>query len=342
MRRNLLIVISIVVSAVFLWWVLRDVPMAEVGESILGADWRWLLVSLAFGALSLWARAVRWRGLLDFRLPMRPAFYIMGVTFMLNQLPLRAGEIARSFLATRYNVPFMTAATSVVVERLVDTLLVVLLITVGFSSLPHVPAEAAQAASLFGLFSGLGFVIMLILSRFSDLAHRLLALLLRYVPLLRRLPLESMLNNVLDGLKPITTPSRLGHFVLWTLISWAFSLLTLYPLFMALGIAGPDVDGGVNRILGTVLGITLAAFSIAIPVTVAAIGPFEGALLLSGNLIGLPEITSISLGFLFHGVSILLYVVAGIVGLLGLGVSLGDLMQAADQPERQPDESLTR
>src|SRR5687767_318453 len=136
MRRMAFIAASLLVSALFLWLALKDVPLRDVAQSLASANIAWILVAMGGMFLALWVRAIRWRGLLDFRIPLVRSFYIITVTFLLNQLPLRAGEVARSLLATRSGVPVVTAATSILVERLLDTLLVVVLLAAALSRLP--------------------------------------------------------------------------------------------------------------------------------------------------------------------------------------------------------------
>ncbi|MFO7322316.1 MAG: lysylphosphatidylglycerol synthase transmembrane domain-containing protein [Chloroflexota bacterium] len=328
MRRVTLVVASLLVSALFLWLALRDVPLAEVERSIRQADPVWIAISFGTIGLALWTRAVRWRGLLGFRISLRDAFTIISVTFLINQLPLRAGEVARSLLATRSGVPVVTAATSIVVERLLDTLLVVLLLAFGLSRLPDTVPAASQAALLFGIGAVAAFAVLLAFARYPAVARRLLARLETRAGLIRRLNLRRLVDHVLDGLQPLTHWRSAAHALVWTLISWAVSLTTFYTLEQALAVEGVDLW------LMSVLAVSLASFSIAIPISVAAIGPFEGAVRLAGEAIRLAPVVAASLGFLFHGLTIAAYAVFGVTGLLALGVSLGDVMRAAGkQPE---------
>ena len=100
----------------------------------------------------------------------------------------------------------------------------------------------------------------------------------------------------------------------WTAVAWLFSLITYYCLHLALGIEA-DYARSVP------LGIALASLAIAVPVSIAGLGPFQGAILLAGQMVGMDPIEAISLGFLFHGVTVLSYALWGTVGLLALGVS---------------------
>ncbi len=323
MRRAAFLVASILVSALFLWLALRDVPLAEVGESIRQAQIGWVIVSIASVALAVWVRAIRWRGLLGYKIPLPRAFWILTITFLLNQLPLRAGEVARSLLATRSGVPLVTAATSIVVERLLDTLMVVVMLAFALSRLPTALPAATQTATLFGVAAILAFALLIFFARVPTVPHRILDWLETRLAFIRRLPLRAILVNLLEGLRPLTDARALLHAVVWTVVSWVVSLGTFYVLEIALGV--PEGD----RLLMMVMAVTLASFSIAIPVSVAAIGPFEGAVRLAGEAVAMAPVLATSLGFLFHGVTIIAYAILGTLGLLTLGVSLSDVMSAS-------------
>ena len=167
------------------------------------------------------------------------------------------------------------------------------------------------------------------ITRATAIAHRLLDLTERFLPFLRRLPLRGLLDNVLEGLNLLNDPRRFAHTAGWTLIAWTFSLLTLYTLHRALSI------DGVDPFFSPALGVALASLSIAIPVSVASIGPFEGAIRITGQIVGMPVESAASLGILFHGVTILAYAIWGVIGLVAMGVSISDVL--VRKPAPQPD-----
>ncbi|MEO8396967.1 MAG: lysylphosphatidylglycerol synthase transmembrane domain-containing protein [Chloroflexota bacterium] len=319
MRRWIILAASLVVSVVFLWLALRDVPLTEVLNGIRQADPLWIVLSFVgvFGALA--GRAVLWRGLLDNRLSLVHSFHILNITMMLNQLPLRAGEVVRTLLTTRYNIPVVTAATSIVVERLLDVVTVVVILAIGLTRLPNAPPGMAQAAELFGAAAVIAFVVMVSFARYPQIADRVLIWLENRLPMLKRLNLQTRADEVLDGLRPLTHARRAIHAIVWEIISWSFSLITFYCLERALGIQNVDLG------LMMLLGVSLASFSIAIPVSVAAIGPFEGAVRVAGNAVNMSAVAATTLGFLFHGITVLGYAFWGVIGLVALGVSFGDV-----------------
>jgi hypothetical protein len=87
--------------------------------------------------------------------------------------------------------------------------------------------------------------------------------------------------------------------------------------------------------LSTLLGVTLASFSIAVPITVAGIGPFEWSVLVAGEAVGMNPVTAATLGFLAHGIAVFAYAIFGTIGLITLGVSLGDVL--AQKPSAAPE-----
>ncbi|HEX2906231.1 MAG TPA: lysylphosphatidylglycerol synthase transmembrane domain-containing protein [Phototrophicaceae bacterium] len=331
MRRLIVLIASVVVSGFFLWLALRDVPQEEIITNLQQADLGWVLLGIGTIALGLWTRAIRWRGLVGFKVSTLQAFYMFNITMILNQLPLRAGEVARSLLVTRSGVPLMTAATSIIVERLLDTLLVVIWLSLALTQAPSAQPEVVRLAALFGLAAVVAFGVLIFFARKRDVAHNFLGFFERLLPFIKKLNLGRLLDNVLDGIQPLVHWRSAAHAIGWTLISWVISLATFYCLLMAIGVQD-------NVLLLAVLAITLASFSIAIPVSVASLGPYEGAVRLAGDIVGISQGLSTAGGFLLHGVNILMYAIFGTIGMIAMGVSLGDVLKAAgSKDEPQPE-----
>lgn len=323
-KRLLFLLTSIIVSVVSLYLVLQNVPIDDVLDSIQQADIYQLFIVFISITLSMFTRGIRWWGLLGYRLPVIQASHIVNVTFLGNQLPFRMGEVARSLLAIRGGVPVITSATSIVVERLVDMLIVVIMIAVSISQLPDVPEQIAQSAMIFGVLAVVGFGTLLFFARMPQLAHRILDSILNLLPMLKRLPLKTMLDHVLDGLYPLTEARTLLFTIAWSLIAWGMSLVAFYFLHQALGIE-------TNYAVSVPLGIGLASLSVALPVSVAALGPFEAAIVLTGQLVGMDSVAAVSLGFLLHGMSVMAYALWGVIGLLALGISPSTAFNAKNE-----------
>jgi uncharacterized protein (TIRG00374 family) len=336
MRRIVFIIASILVSAVLLWLALRNVPLENIGSSLSQADPWWVFLAFATMSVGLLTRAIRWRGLLDGKIRLVSAFHILNIGFLLNNLPLRAGEFARMLLATREKVPFATAATSVVFERLIDTLLVVIIVVVSLSRAPNADQTVINTTIGFAVAGVIAFLVMVVFAQRPQLGHQAVQLAQRLIPPLKRLPLESLMDHVLNGLKPLTHWRSGAQAVIWTLISWAVSWTTVYCVARALRLEETSID----LWLFAALALSLASFSIAIPLSVASLGPFQLAVIAAGQAVGLggtPESDALALaaGFLFHGVNILGYIVWGGMALLVMGVSLSEIISGKAKPGEQ-------
>jgi uncharacterized membrane protein YbhN (UPF0104 family) len=181
---------------------------------------------------------------------------------------------------------------------------------------------------LFGAAAVIAFIVLVAFARYPQVADRLLVGLENRLSALKRLNGRRRMDEALDGLRLLTNAPRAAHALGWTIIGWAFSLFTFYALQRALGIEQIDF------LTATVLGVALVAFSIAIPVSFAALGPFEGAVRVAGDAVHLSAVTATTLGFLFHGITVFCYGFFGVIGLIALGVSLGEVLahQRAQRP----------
>ena len=120
-------------------------------SALRSADYGWVLVSMGIIVVGLFARGARWRALLGGALPFWRAFSITNVSYLVNSvLPLRIGELARAYLATqaRPPVPVMKSIGTIVVERLIDVLAVLIILALALSAGP-LPDELRASAARF-------------------------------------------------------------------------------------------------------------------------------------------------------------------------------------------------
>ena len=333
MRKWLFVVGSVVVSGLLLYLTLRDVPLNLVWETIQRSNVFWVLISFLSVGGALFTRGVRWRIMLSDRITTRTGFYIFSVTMLFNQLPLRAGEVVRVLLATRYGVPVMTSAASVIVERLIDVVTVVVLIAVALSQIPDVPESISRTATLFGGAAIVGFAVLIGFAARPALGHRLAVGLEKMLPFLHRFRLPHQVDAVLAGLRPLTNLRIFAGTILWTVIAWSFSLATFMTLERAIDLQGT------NYLLYAMLAVGLAALGVAVPMTLASIGPFQFAVVFAGELLGVNSVDAAALGILFHGITLLGYAVFGGLSVLGLGVSFQELFNQASGGKQTPSES---
>ena len=131
--RNLAkVALPLLLGAFILYWVYRDFDFAQAAVVLRhGIRWDWMALSLFFGVWSHVERALRWRQTLE---PLgcrpRPSHLVDAVylSYATSLVIPRVGEVPRCGVLSRYDrVPFSKSLGTVVTERLVDTLCILLI-----------------------------------------------------------------------------------------------------------------------------------------------------------------------------------------------------------------------
>src|SRR6202162_140306 len=121
--HGLKILLSLVLTAVLLYFFFRGVDLGKTRDAILGASPAWLASSLTLGLLTFFLRAVRWTWILRpvARVPVWPAFAATATGFAANNLPGKVGGVLRPYLLSRsQSLPFSPLLASILLERVFD------------------------------------------------------------------------------------------------------------------------------------------------------------------------------------------------------------------------------
>ncbi len=162
-RRHLSSILKIGVTVVGLALVLKSIPLAQIRDELVIANWLWLVLALIMITFSLAMRAFRW-GLLLKGLESRVRFgrlvelYFVG-NFYNAFLPSGFGGDAVRILEVARDVPTNVAAGTVLVDRLTGLLALFLM---ALMAMPFRPANFPDSLALmitavcaFGLIGGL-------------------------------------------------------------------------------------------------------------------------------------------------------------------------------------------
>lgn len=243
MKRPLQILLSIAVSALFVWLSLRGAPLSEVWDAVLRADLRWVALYFVFLTGVHLVRVARWGLLLEpvAKVRFRDLNPIGAVGFMaLMVLPLRLGELARPYLVgEQLGVRKTAALASVVVERLIDgasmgLLLVVLLWTVPQADAPNFEVYRVGAGFVTAAFAG-GLVFLFFAFRHRELANRLLRRSLGLISTRLADKAATMLDAFTDALQVVPSWRRAGELLAFTAMYWALGGLGLKVMAEAFG-----------------------------------------------------------------------------------------------------------
>lgn len=131
LRRIVQITSVTLLTLFFLGFFLWNSNLRDVWRILKSTNAAWFALGLFINFLALVFRSVRWRVLLDREHPpaFYPTFFATATGYMLSTvLPIRAGDVARpALLARRTTVSFSVALGTVLTERIVDLISIIIL-----------------------------------------------------------------------------------------------------------------------------------------------------------------------------------------------------------------------
>jgi uncharacterized protein (TIRG00374 family) len=323
-------ILGAVLAIALLLWALRGVHLEEVVRQIRNADPWPLAVGVVLATLTFPMRLIRWRLLLRSEtgapLPAMPLWHAVAIGFMANNLlPFRAGELVRTFAATKLSGARFTAAmSSVAVERVFDGLACVGLLAIGLLTSDLPPgvmvgglslARAAQAVGILsiGALAAAGVVVA-----FPMAAERLIR---RCLPAGRMTDrLISIIEGLRHGLASLRSPALVIRVSLWSLAIWLVNALALYVSFASFGI--PVGFGGALLLQGVLV------IGISVQLTPGFVGQFEAAIVAGLALYGISNHVASSYAIAYHGATFIPITLAGAWSLARTPVALSDLRGA--------------
>jgi len=303
------------------------VHLGEVVNHLRDARIGPLLAAVALATLTYPMRLVRWRLLLrdvdGGALPAAPLWHAVAIGFMANNiLPFRAGELVRLLAATRLaGARFSAVLSSVAVERVLDGLTVVALLSISLlaSDLPPDVSVGGvslrHAAQVSGILGAVALTAALLVVVFPLAAERVIRRVLPAGRFAERL--VSLIEGIRHGLMVLRSPALLAGSVLWSIIIWVTNALAFFVAFKAFGIP--------VGFLGALLLQGVLVFGISVQLTPGFLGQFEAAMVAGLALFRVPAGLASSYAIAYHATTFLPIILLGAWSLARTPVALSDL-----------------
>lgn len=321
MRIQWRLVIGVVISVAALALILKDVSLPGLMHRLRQAQYAWMIPNLVAALIAFWARAVRWRALLDSRLPLSRAFHIQNAGNLLNNvLPLRLGEFAKAYLASRdSSVTVMQAMSTVLIERLLDVLSVFAMLLL---VLPYVPSRGVivQGAAIVATIALAAGVALFVAAGFRERTMALARALSGWLPQGARHQILERGEDFLQGVSA-AGGKRLVAAIAWSVVVWLGFGSSCYFTLLAFAPASPWYVGGFAN-CAIALGLT-------IPSAPSGAGLYEAAVVTGLAVFGIPADTAMAYALVLHVSTFLVAAAAGVIGLQREGQSFEHLASAA-------------
>lgn len=234
-RRSALIGVEVIVTAVALTLLFRGLHLSETAKAFRRANYWFLAPALAFLLLDLQLRAVRWRLLLRPQrgLSHNNLFGATNVGYLVNDvLPFRVGEVARVFLIDELETTGkVRAAGSVVVERGIDVIAMILLVVSLFPFIDE-PSWTRGPALVIGAVVVVGFLLLVALSHVHDTDRAVWKIWIERVPRIG-VRLEDATSTLLAALRPLRSIGTLAAIAALTILIWVSGTLSFLMVMKA-------------------------------------------------------------------------------------------------------------
>ena len=338
LRTRIFTVITIVVSLACLAWALHGVSWTELWYEIRTLDWRWVAVGVLADVFAYVIQGWRWS------LMLRPVGRVSTPTtsraifvglFANEVLPLRAGELIRCFLLTRWSeIPISVTLASALIERIFDGVMLMLGVFYSFRYLKQFPLSHGQARVLSIVSDSSLFLTVLILVCAAVLA---IAMYWR----------EQALDAILDARifswahVFIEDLHRIGRsrFLFWSaLVSIPYLLIQIVPIYAVMQAYGLDEASW----KGAAALMVLLRLGSAAPQAPGNLGLFQVLSTLGLTLFGVQAAMARRFTLILWGVVTLPLVLVGFIDVVVTGAKLGDMHRDAKAEIRARQDELSR
>jgi hypothetical protein len=310
--------IGVGIAAVALYFTFRDVDFGAFAEALRTADWPWFAPAGAalLGVLTL--RALRWAAIMG-GTPFGVTFHALNIGYMMNMLlPGRLGEIGRAYvIGARTSVNMPRALSAVVVERLLD-LSAVLLLLAGVAPFLPLPEALARPALISGALLVAMLIGIAVVIAAADRVEGLLRRVLGRLPGIDAEPWIARFRDVCAGFRMLGSPARTAAVLALTAGVWVGSLFVCW--FVMRAFLPPSMQA-------STLVVIVANLGGVVP-TPGGLGPAQYFARLALEPFGGDVTRGVAFVFVWWISQMLALIALGFVGLLRLGLSLGQLTRS--------------
>ena len=296
--------LGVVISVALLWWTLRGESFGDIWNVLRESRVTLFLLGAAVATLMFPLRAWRWHYILEptaGKIPFGPLWRATAIGFMVNNVsPARAGELARAYVLTRETgrLPFTASLASLVVDRVFDTLVILLLLLVAVS-MPSFPAGATigewSVSRVLLVFTVVALTALLVLVLAAMFPDRLAQLWERALG--DRAPQvmargRDILLSFGSGLRVLRDFRQSAIVFAWALASWLVNAASFWISLRAVDIEAPFSAALFLQ--------SMLAFAVAAPSAPGFFGVFEAACKVALGVYGIDNTLAVSYALGYH------------------------------------------
>ena len=235
MYRLLKYSVFILISSILLYFAFRDQNFSEIVYKLGGIEYKYIIISILFGALALISRGLRWVYLVEslgYSSSKKNAVNSVAVGYLTNILIPRAGEISRcTSLQQVEKIPFDKLFGTIILERIIDFAILIALILISFLykfKEINLFFDEVLGTSEYSIFSSPILIALVVLTVVLYLLRNRLKRLKFYEKI------KSLIFGMKEGLISIKNLKNKTPFVIHTIFIWLMYVMMTYICFFAI------------------------------------------------------------------------------------------------------------
>ncbi|MBL8017511.1 MAG: flippase-like domain-containing protein [Ignavibacteria bacterium] len=320
--RKLNIVISTLLLAVFLYLAFRNVNINELWNILKTTNYLYVFIGMALGVFAGSAiRAIRWGVLLEpvkKNISFKNLFATTIIGYMMNNLFPRSGEVIRPYILGKHeNISRASAFATIIVERIIDTVMFLLMFGVALlyfqdkitNAIPSIGSAVIILSA--AIFLMLAWILFMLISPSKSL--KVVKFMTGFLPAKLHEKVDNIFDSLLTGFEVLKKPSLFFRIAIYSILLWAVYLFSTYIPFYSFNIL--LTDNGTSLLKGlwdANLLLVLINVAMFIP-SPAATGPYHYICKVTlVNMFAVSETNALGYGTTTHAMSFVLYLIAGL------------------------------
>lgn len=311
--------ISLAVAGGLFWYVYKDLDMASSIAKLKGANYSWVFLSMFLAVISHLFRAYRWNLILEpagSKPTLSRTFVAVMVGYLANLVVPRMGEVSRcGVLKKTEGIPMTVSIGTVVAERVIDLISLMLIIFIGFM-IEFDRLNEFLSGFLYGKAQSLGenLLLLYILAGVACLGIVVLFLIARlFKEKIKKnslfLKIRAFMREIIAGFMSIRRVKSPAIFWFCTTMIWFLYFLMSYVMMFALSATSAlGVGAGIALLIMGGLGMSA-------PVQ-GGIGTYHALVTAVLVLYGIQEADGQVFAFLLHSSQTLLVIFLGSISLV--------------------------
>ena len=224
-KINLKNLLPVFIGVFCIYYSFKDISFSEFKEYFTKINYLWVFVGIFVGALSHISRSYRWKFLIEplgYKLGFINSVLTVFSAYLINYTIPRAGDIARATMISKYeNIPFEKAIGTIVAERAVDVISILVIIMIGliieFDKISNKLTDFLEQSDFSTLLWSSLIVLFIVTS---------LYVIIKRFKFYKKIKL--FLTGLIDGITIIFRMKKRNQFIFHSVFIWVMYVLMFY------------------------------------------------------------------------------------------------------------------